>query len=147
MTSTNDRVKITDAKRDLVIHVTKADIRNATRSENKSCAVARALCRQENYKQAIVNKSRTVVQLKDGSWQRYITPENLYVELMVFDRGGEMQPDDYVLKAPKGSLRLGHHAKPKGPHLKTNGARKRHVIENVREDAKRGIAMYKSLEE
>ena len=138
---------IRDARKDLVITVTKNDIKSAKPEDSYACAAAHALCRDPKYKKAKVTKNVTYVLLTNGWWERYITPADLYVELIVFDRGGRMEPADYKLTAPKGSMRLGHHAKPRGPH-KTAGQRKTvHTIDHVRPNAPKGIGAFKALME
>jgi len=137
---------VKDATRDLVLSITENDIKTAKRRDNYACAAAHALCRQQHYKQARVNKTTTMVALADGSWLRFITPGDLYTELMIFDRGGRMAAGQYILKAPKGTLKLGYRPKPTGPKAETGRPRrKQHVIDNVREDAPKGGAAYRAL--
>lgn len=144
--STKPDAPLKDAPRDLVLTVTERDIAGADRRKTNSCAAANALCRQEKYAEARVFKTKTYVKLRDGSWQRFCTPGSLYVELMIYDRGGRMAAGDFVLRAPKGIEKLGAHVKPRGPHLTTGKpSRSMHTIENVRESAKRGPALFKDL--
>src|SRR5215204_5353922 len=100
---------VSDAKNNLTLHITANDIKGAVRADNDACAAAHALCGQEHFKRAIVHKTKTYVQLKDGTWLRYVTPKSLYTEIMIFDRGGRMQADDHILQAPKGTQRLGRY--------------------------------------
>jgi hypothetical protein len=135
-----------DATRDLVLHITEADIRGAKRGDNSNCAAAHALCRQEkNFKAARVSKTKTYVFQRDGTMLRFITPGSLYTELMIFDRGGRMEAGDFILQAPKGSQKLGAHIKPRGPHRTAKPSRKMHMIEKVRDDAPKGPGLYRSL--
>lgn len=144
--STKPDAPLKDAPKDLILTVTEKDIAGADRRKTNSCAAANALCRQERFAEARVFKTKSYVRLRNGEWLRYCTPQSLYVELMIYDRGGRMAPGEFVLRAPKGVERLGQHVKPRGPHLKTGKlARSMHVIENVRESAKRGAGLFKDL--
>jgi hypothetical protein len=137
---------VSDAKRDLVVHLTDADVKGSKRADQDYCAVANALCRQEHFKTARVHKGVTYVMKTDGTVDRYITPRDLYIELMIFDRGGKMEARDYKLQAPRGSKRLGHHEKPKGKKGKTGKPSKIvHLVKSVREDAPKGIKSLQSL--
>jgi hypothetical protein len=135
-----------DAKRDLILTVKEADIKGAKRKDNDACAAANALCRQGHFKQAKVFKTTTYVQLRDGSWERFITPKALYMEIMIYDRGGRFEAGDFRLEAPKGIKRLGHHAKPRGSLGKTGKPSKTiHTIDNVRANAPKGRGAYENL--
>lgn len=139
---------IRDARTDLVLHITPADIKGAKRKDNSACAAAHALCRQEHFRRAKVFKTKTYVEHKDGRWTRYCTPGSLYTEIMIHDRGGKMEAGDFVLRAPKGIEKLGAHIKPRGPHLVT-GKTKRgvHFIEHVRGHAPKGGNLFRHLAE
>jgi hypothetical protein len=135
-----------DAKRDLVLTIKETDIAGAKRKDNNACAAANALCRQEHFKKAKVFKTKTYVLLKDGTWQRYITPKSLYMEIMIYDRGGRFEAGDFLLRAAKGTERLGEHLKPTGKKLKTGKPSKPiHTIDNVRENAPKGRGAYEAL--
>jgi hypothetical protein len=136
-----------DAKRDLVLHITQNDIAGGKKADSDYCVAANALCRQEGFKTARVHKTMTYVYHKDGTVSRYVTPQSLYMEIMIYDRGGKMEAGDHILKAPKGSSRLGHHEKPRGPHKDKTGKLKRpaHLVPSVREDAPKGLKALKVL--
>src|SRR5262245_47356808 len=138
---------VRDARRDLVINVTKNDIEKAVPEDSYACAAAHALCRDKRFKKAKVTKNVTYVLLASGWWERYITPDDLYINLIVFDRGGRMDAKDYKLKAPQGVMRLGHHAKPKGKGGTTGKVRVVHTIEHVRPNAPKGYGALKALME
>src|SRR5262245_21246321 len=139
------RRNVKDATRDLVVKITPKDIEGAHRAENDACAAANALCRQEHFKEARVYRGVTYVRLGDGSWLRYITPKDLYIEIMIFDRGGRMQAGAYKLGTPKGSKRMGHHAKPTGRKTRTGKRVSPHIVENVRAVAPKGHLATKAL--
>jgi hypothetical protein len=137
---------VQDAKRDLVLHITEADIKGSKKKDSDYCAVANALCRQEHFKTARVHKGVTYVMHTDGTVTRYCTPKSLYIELLIFDRGGRMEPGEHKLQAPRGVKRLGMHEKPKGKKGKTGRPVKPvHLVKSVREDAPKGIKSLQSL--
>jgi hypothetical protein len=143
----NYGLPVADAKKDLILHITENDIRGGKRSDNDFCAAANALCRQEGFKAARIFKTMTYVYNDDGSVTRYVTPDSLYLEIMVYDRGGRFIPGDHRLKAPRGVMRLGSRDKPKGKGGKTGKLPRavHNIINNVREDAPKGIKSLKSL--
>jgi hypothetical protein len=130
---------VKDASRDLILTITYDDIKGAKRKDNDACAAAHALCRQQGFKEARVYKTTTYVKLRNGSWERYSTPKDLYMEILIFDRGGKMEGGQFKLAAPKGAKRLGYHAKPTGKKLRTGKpATSPHIVANVRESAPKG---------
>jgi hypothetical protein len=135
--SVNYAVK--DAGKDLILKITTRDIETSKRKVNDSCAAAHALCRQEGFKEARVYKGVTYVKKGDGSWLRFITPKDLYMEIMIFDRGGKMEGGDFRLAAPKGIKKLGAHHKPKGLGGQTGRLPNTpHILNNVRDNAPKG---------
>lgn len=130
---------VLDASRDLILTITKRDISFSERKQNDACAAAHALCRQEGFKEARVYKTTTYVRHSNGSWTRYVTPKDLYLEIMIYDRGGEMQNGKFRLSAPKGCKKLGAHAKPTGRKFRTGKlAPSPHIVTNVRDNAPKG---------
>jgi len=130
---------LSDAKMNIILTITESDIKGGKRKDNASCAAATALCRQENFKEALVFKTKTFVKTKDGKWLRYITPRSLYTELAIYDRGGRFEEGEHILKAPTGSQRLGYGPKPKGPKTLTGKpSRSFHITGGLRDEAPRG---------
>jgi len=130
---------VKDATRDLILTIKERDVEGSKRKKNDACAAAHALCRQEKFKEARVYKTTTYVKKADGTWVRYITPKDLYMEIMIFDRGGKMDVGDFRLHAPKGSMRMGHHVKPTGKARKTARLpNSPHIVANVRDNAPKG---------
>jgi hypothetical protein len=130
---------VKDATRDLILKITGRDIDTSKRKENDACAAAHALCRQEHFKEARVYKKVTYVRHANGTWTRYITPQDLYMEIMIFDRGGKMEAGAYRLGAPKGIYKLGAHHKPKGKGGRTGRLpTSPHIVSNVRDHAPKG---------
>jgi hypothetical protein len=137
---------VKDATKDLILTVDDSDIKTAKRRESGTCAAAYALCRQGSFNEARVYRKVTYARKLDGTWLRFITPDDLYVELMVFDRGGRMQAGEFRLRAPTGVKRLGHHPKPKGKGGKTGKLPTTpHIIESVRDIAPKGRSSLKAL--
>jgi hypothetical protein len=130
---------VKDATKDLVLKITNRDIDTSKRKANDACAAAHALCRQGGFKEARVYKTTTYVKHANGTWTRFTTPKDLYMEIMIFDRGGKMEAGEYKLTAPKGSLRLGHHMKPTGKLRQTGRMPATpHIVGNVRDNAPKG---------
>ena len=128
-----------DATRDLILKIKQTDITGAKKKKNNACAAANALCRQEHFKEARVYKGVTYVKKLDGSWLRYITPKDLYMEIMIFDRGGAMELGEFKLLAPTGVKKLGAHRKPTGKAGKTGRLpHTPHILGNVRDHAPKG---------
>jgi len=127
---TIDGLKVFDAKKPVRLIVTEDDCRRANRKKPKSCAVARACGRVAE--EARVHLSRLYLRI-NGQWQRYETPKAMRDEIIAFDRGGAFEPQEFRLKPPRPSRRLGQHTG--GQHrLRKNAKRRRkpHVVTNVR---------------
>ncbi len=137
--ATKPSYPVRDAARDLVFKITQRDIDSSKRKKKDSCAAAHALCRQDNVRQVVVHKNVTYLMHKDGTVTRYLTPKDLYMEIMIFDRGGKMEANEFRLKAPKGIMKLGAHHKPKGKSGTTGRTPiSPHIIKNVRDNAPKG---------
>jgi hypothetical protein len=128
---------IIDATETVLIEVTKRDVNSelAERQSPSSCLLARACKRDMEAVQVRVHLTRIYV-LKDKQWHRFIASRNLETEIVVFDRGGDFQPGQYLLRRPQKSQQLGAaRAAPRKP--RKSGPHKspylpRHVFENVR---------------
>lgn len=128
--------KVVDARRALELHIGKRDINGARKKEHTSCAAARALIRELGAMSALVGRSKTYVEFKAG-WVRYATPAALRLAVMVFDRGGQFEPDTYVLLPPHKGQRLGD--RENQPRGKGNGTRNPgHIFKGVRAALIRG---------
>lgn len=135
--------KIIDATRDLVLSIEEQDVKGAKRRKSNSCAAAYALCRTQKFNEARVYKKVTYVRKLDGTWLRFMTPDDLYVEIIVFDRGGRMQTGEYKLLAPRGCKKLGAHYKPSGKRNKTGKVPTTpHIISSVRERAPKSLESF-----
>jgi hypothetical protein len=130
---------VEDADEGLDIVITKNDVRLGSLKNSKSCAAARALCRQEHCEAAFVHFSRAYIK-KDGKWKRYAVPPALRNEILAFDRGGTFEPGEYRLYPVQPTVRLDAPTRRKtGPrnnkHPQRGNRPKRpyHVASGVRE--------------
>ena len=89
-------LKVTDATKSIILHVTQRDIANAKKKDQAECAAAVACRRQLGASEVRVHLGRTYVRF-NGEWKRYITSYALRDELIAFDRGGEFMAGDYTL--------------------------------------------------
>lgn len=127
--------KIRDAKRKLVIRVTKGDVHGAKRANHEDCAVARAIKRCFHANQVVVAKSRTYVQMAPNSeWDRYETPEAIRTEMVVLDRGAAFQEDEYTLRPLRPSARKGARGTRADRRAAYTGRKRSpiHIVEGVR---------------
>lgn len=125
--------KVYDANKPLKINISKRDVQLGGVKNPKTCAAARALCRQKDVTEAAVHLSRTYVK-RAGKWERYVTPLALRSEIIAFDRGGEFDPGDYTLASPHPHIRLGSKRKPTrtGTHPQRGSRIKPHIVSGVR---------------
>ena len=138
-----------DAKKPMVIHITKSDVRNGSLKDSSSCAAAKAICRQTACEAAKVYIGRTYIK-QDGKWVRYATPPSLRNEIIAFDRGGQFEPGDYTL-APVQAVTQFKNRKSRAEYMKEYNARpsrakkedarkrkagRRHIVKGIREQAK-----------
>ena len=135
-------VEVRDAKRDLTITVKDHDVANAKKKTNNSCAMANAICRQEkgDIIEARVHKSVTLVKHRNGKWERYKTPLQLYLNLHMFDHTGKFAVGEYTLYKPTGSFTLEHINKASSGRRKPRGrtgapTRHYHLIDGMRPEA------------
>jgi hypothetical protein len=145
-----------DAKRQLTIAVTKADVGKSKRKDPSGCAVAVAVKRATHAHKVLIHKSRAYVQMKpDAEWSRYEVGTDILSELVSFDRGAGFQADDYVLRPPRPSattealalrsatteaLALRHEREKKRSRPAYTGKKRNppHIIKGIRIDAPRG---------
>jgi hypothetical protein len=127
---------VKDAKKSLVLTITTADVRTGKGKEPRTCAAARALCRQEHVPEAIVHLSRVYVR-KGDQWLRYGTPQSMRSEIVAFDRGGTFETGTYTLPALQPSVRLGSPRKsPRildGSKPQSGNRAKMHITKGVRQ--------------
>lgn len=98
--------KVIDAKKGLMIEITKADCKAKTKDPS-SCAAAKALLREYTELLSVrVHRGRTYLEYED-KWVRYSTSRSLSFELAVFDREKGFEPGLYSIAAPSPAARLG----------------------------------------
>lgn len=137
---TIEGMPLKDARTPLVVTIKAADIRGSEKKSPDCCAAAVALCRQLHVKKARVYLSRTYI-LERGQWVRYVTPQALRTEIIMFDRAGIFEPGDYRLDTLKHSQRMGYKSpnEKRAPH-KTSGkfSKPLHTVAGVRPSAPKG---------
>jgi hypothetical protein len=127
-----DGLPVFDAKRPLVLHVTRSDIAKADRKEPNNCAIARACRRELHVVEARIHLGRTYLRLNAHNWTRYATPKAARDEIIAFDRGGSFEPGEILLAPVKHSQKLGTKRKT-GPKTKPGKPRRSpQVVKNVR---------------
>lgn len=99
-------VTVEDGPKNLVIEVTRDDVKKSIKNDPKHCAVAIAV--ERIFKADEVRIHKTVAYVKKGqSWRRYIVPPAIYRETVSFDRGAQFETGTYYLRAPHESEQLG----------------------------------------
>jgi len=126
---------IVDAKRPMIVRISKADIAGSAKKNPAMCAAARALVREGTCTKARVHLSR-VYLLQGDKWVKYATPNSIAREITAFDRGGSFEPGDYKLIPVTPSQREGARAKHANNTDKkryTGNKRAQHITTGVRE--------------
>src|SRR5260370_30155616 len=126
--------KVVDARKPIVIEVTREDCRKGKTRDPAGCAAARSILHtDEKALSARVHRGMTYVEYEE-KWVRYRTSSALSFELAVFDRGTGFEPGAYGLGVPSASHSIAsERARLEGlpdnrknrPHRDPN-ARKRH---------------------
>lgn len=132
---------IRDAKSDLEVEISTSDVRKAGVKDPSSCAMAQAICRDHEYREARVHLSVTYAR-KAGQkeWLRFMTPCHLRTEIIAFDRGGKFQPGIFVLRKPTkvSGKQQGSATNQTAPkHMRRRGPKetRQYVIAGVRPNA------------
>jgi hypothetical protein len=121
--------EVTDGKKAIVIEVTGADERNATKRAHKTCAMAVACKRKLNLDGVIISVG-TAYLVKDKKAVRYQLPPSVSREVVSFDRDGGFRPGTYQLSAVPKSNRLGHEPRGKG-HGPNRGSDNRPLVHHT----------------
>lgn len=128
--------KVVDARKRIILHITKGDVERGNTKDPAACAAALACMRQFHTTQARVHLARTYI-LRGETWWRHRTCGPLRSELIAFDRGGAFAPGDYELGACQPSVHFGVKRKnyPKTNKHPQKGNRRKvyHVVSGVRE--------------
>lgn len=92
---------IRDATEPLTIEITRDDMRDAVRNDNRKCVYAKACERRFGRDLLGVEVNKTVLRLEFADEiVRYRTRESVVRELVAFDRGGECEPGIYEFAVP-----------------------------------------------
>ncbi len=95
--------KVVDARKPIVIEVTREDCRKGKTRDPAGCAAARSILHtDEKALSARVHRGMTYVEYEE-KWVRYRTSSALSFELAVFDRGTAFEPGAYGLGVPSAS--------------------------------------------
>jgi len=127
--------KVRDATAPLVVKLTRADNRVATKKNAQSCAMAQACARQENADLAIVQIRHAYI-VNGRRIVRYGVPESVRHEIVSFDRHHDFAPGTYRLSIPIPSARLGA---PRATHPKTGPRRTKRDNAHVLRHHTKGI--------
>lgn len=119
---------VVDATHATSITLTKRDIMKGDAREASYCAVAHAFKREQK-REAVVHTSMVYIR-EGGRWLRYPVPERLRIEIIVFDRFGNLAEGEYELRPPKRYQRLDY--KPPSKAKPTAKRRRHHTTEGVR---------------
>lgn len=97
---------IVDANKNLTITLTQRQINTSHQKDSARCAFARC-CEQSvnNVEAAFFFRQSAYLEYKTKI-VRYMLTGAAMTEVIVFDRGGNMQPGKYVLRAPSKAERL-----------------------------------------
>lgn len=138
MTKKIDGQEVGNAAVPLIITVEKRDIARGKRQNENACAVAVAAVRQVRGCTAAKIHLGVLYLMINGTWRRWRTPSAMRTEIIVFDRGGAFQPDQYQF-LPITTAALVRKVKNSSSTPKRRAPRwkrsKPHVLENVRNSA------------
>jgi hypothetical protein len=113
---------IIDAKKPVSLVVTSKHVKNAVKKDPANCAYALCVKEALHADEALIFRTRAYVRTGER-WTRYVVPNSVARELIVLDRGGEMEPGTYRLLAVPESSKLGAgHAR--SPQPSTRAGRK-----------------------
>ena len=128
-------LKKSDARRNLSVEVTAADIKGAKTKDSKNCAFARACKRTLKADAAYFFRSTAWIE-KNGKLERYMLPQSAQKEIVAFDRSRSFEPGVYQLVKPCKSQAMGavqaRSAKRPGRHQPANGKIKRRIVHHTK---------------
>jgi hypothetical protein len=118
-------LRLVEARKPIVIELTREDIAGARQQDQENCGFARACTRMKGVTGAYFFRTTCWLQY-DDRLVRYMLPPSVQREIVCFDRGGKMAPGTYQLSPPRSTRTLraarkrskpGRH-KPKGTGVK-----------------------------
>lgn len=142
--------KVVDARKSIMLTISKSDVTNGQIKKPDSCAIALACKRHFGAISAKVHLSRTYVEL-DNKWVRFHTPDALRTEIISFDRGKKFEEGEYKIPAIRPSARLtgkatGSEINKTNPNRNrnTNAKGKHHFVIGVRASAYKNLLSRKA---
>lgn len=137
---TTNPLPIVNARKPLVLHITKSDLSTASRHRRDPtwCVIACAARREFGAEDVRIHLSRIYIR-KENRWLRFMTPKALRSEIVAFDRGGTFVPGEFWLSPPQPSRKPGRQGSDKSkPAVYMKPRNPRHNTEDVRPWAGRG---------
>jgi len=145
-----DGVPVRNGRRlGLQVNITPKDIRAGVRQSPSECAGALAAVRDiPHCTKAHIHNTVMYLMIEEPGkppvCERYKTPAGLRIEQVAYDRGGDMQPDDYILM-PMNERKPGRRQGSDAPGARDRGSndrtpkfkRAQHLLVNVREQARK----------
>lgn len=136
-TALRNGLPVEDATVDLVLDVQKQDCTTGHRKDPHKCAAAKAALREDGVLDAEVYRTRTYLLLERNGkrfYRRFQTPAKFRTEMVSFDRGGGMEPGEYVFKAVAPSQQLGMQYKVRPDRRKRHdlGTKRRKPLSGIR---------------
>jgi len=129
---------VRNSQRRLRIDVTETDVKKGTPLDPENCAAAECIKRQLGAHAVSVHRGVVLIQRKpDGKYERYLTPSDLRMEEIIFDRGGMFMAGEYDLRPvpPKEAYIRKPSSAPRSPKQMQMAIRRR-VIPGVRRSAR-----------
>ena len=123
-----------NSKRNVTIHISKADVTKGDVKDPAACAAALACKRELHATDARIHVGRSYL-LIGGKWERFQTSPALRSEIITFDRGGAFEPGEYTLKRIHPKTATPRPTKPTGTKDRRVKIAKRqyHQVTGVRE--------------
>lgn len=130
---TTSPLPIVNAKKPLVLHITKGDLRSAeqNRKDPNWCVIACAARREFGADDVKIHLSRIYIR-RGQKWQRFVTSKALRSEIIAFDRGGTFAPGEFWLSPPPPSKQRGGQQGSAKPPSYMRPRNPRHNTEDVR---------------
>ena len=121
-----DGLPVEDARKPIIITVTKGDCSGGDPKYPATCAAARALRREFHAKDVRVHLSRVYIKTTPDKWVRYLVPRSMRTEIISFDRGGIFAPGEFQLIPPWSGHRVGkYHVGKKTAGVGKSGKKRR----------------------
>lgn len=132
---TIDGLPVRDLKKPMLLTITREDCRQGNTRAPSGCAAALAAQRLSGISEARVHIGRVFLKVGKSHWLRGKTPGALRTEIVSFDRGGNFEPGEYVIRPLAASER--GRVKPTGKKLgkRTGPKRKMKIIKSIRNNA------------